>query len=157
MNESEFWSKRVRPLLAPQMFVKRIENGLDAGTPDVFYCCRGESGWIENKYRAAVPRMSTVVFPPSADKGDDRTCKGLRKAQVTWWFEYHRAHGAGAIVAGVGEHTFWFDPFGWLSPSTKEGRVPIYSVFNTLNWGQFQYYGRDVAGLVDHLANPSPF
>lgn len=91
-------------------FAKRIESGLGSGTPDVFYCLAGHSGWIENKYRDRVPRPTTVCFPPSRDPDDDRSCKGLRKAQIAWWVEYTRAGGRGAILAGIGAMTYFVHP-----------------------------------------------
>lgn len=98
MNEAKFWTQRVRKWLPPGAFAMRVENGLAAGTPDVFYCWRGRHGWIENKYRERAPVYSnTIVFPEGY---------GIRKEQRAWWIQYLRAGGVGLIIAGVGPRSF---------------------------------------------------
>lgn len=123
MNESGFWGK-VRPMVRDLGMFQRIENGLGAGLPDVFYLVKetgGRSasyGWIENKYRDAVPRDTTAPFP-----GGDSN-KGLGKEQIVWWTEYLRAGGHGLLCWGVGP---------WMFAEVMDGE--LLRSFNGMLWG----------------------
>lgn len=96
VRESEFWLKRVRPLIiARGGYAERIENGLGSGTPDVHYVVGSTAGWIENKYRPSLPRG-----PAFGDR------KGLRKSQIVWWLAYLSKNGVGALCCGVARHSY---------------------------------------------------
>jgi hypothetical protein len=60
-KESQLWTV-VRRTLLPYGILKRIENILEDGTPDVAYTLRGVDGWLELKDLDAWPaREGTVV------------------------------------------------------------------------------------------------
>lgn len=120
MNESDFWTRRVRPIIytLPEAMAERVENGVASGTPDAFFCVNGVSGWIENKYRKEPPkRANTPVFGEG---------KGLRKEQLVWWTVYLRAYGHGFIAAGVGGA-------GYLVRAT----LPSIHLFNEMTLADF--------------------
>lgn len=99
------------------IFAERIENGLGAGTPDVFYTWRGRYGWIENKFREATPqRAYTTVFG----------ARGLRKEQIAWWLSYLHAGGSGQLAVGVGRLT-------WVWAANEA----LVRGFNDMTWEQF--------------------
>ncbi len=122
MTEREFWAQRVRPLLPSDSWRERVENGLGAGTPDVHYCWRGRSGWIELKYRKVRPRFndSLLFFD-----------RGLRPAQIAWWVPYLRCGGRGLIVAGVAAEA-------WAWEASEE----LVRKFNLSTWDQLRACGR---------------
>lgn len=93
-DESEMWQRRIRPKIPSQIFYQRIENGVGAGTPDVYFKPpRSRDGWIEMKYRPTRPiRQDTLIFTKD---------KGLRKEQIIWWRLYLRAGGRGFFCLGV--------------------------------------------------------
>lgn len=110
MDESSFWSERLRPkLLAwyPGIFLERVENVVSVGTPDVHYANLEPllTGWIELKYRNATPvRGSTIVLGQH----------GLRKEQIAWWRYYLHCGGKGWIAVGVGRTTWMLPASDWL-------------------------------------------
>lgn len=124
MTEAEFWSRRIRRLLPLGCFATRIENGLSAGTPDVFYAWGGVQGWIENKYRPTAPVRDTTVVFPEGQRGS------MRKEQRAWWIQYLAARGRGLIMAGVEGQSFMWH----ASPGLVMG-------FNKMVWGQVKEDG----------------
>lgn len=66
MKEAGFWQV-VRRHLSPFGVLRRVENKLDLGTPDVAYCLRlpgahdARSGWLELKRLHAWGRKNLVV------------------------------------------------------------------------------------------------
>lgn len=101
MRESQLWATMREGLrrAEPRIFLKRIENAAESGTPDLYFKCRGVSGWIELKRLEAFPvRESTIArvdhFTP---------------AQQLWI----RQHGPGAwLFVQVGAEYFLFDHLG---------------------------------------------
>jgi hypothetical protein len=66
MTESLFWSSLVRPKLISFGKLKRIEDLIEKGTPDVVYCLSwlnepAKMGWIELKKLRAWPGRSTTI------------------------------------------------------------------------------------------------
>lgn len=99
-SEAAMWANRIRPILMqwPDAMAQRVENGIDAGTPDAFFTLDGISGWIENKNAPQPPKRElTPVF------GEHR---GLRKEQIVWWTVYLRAGGHGFLAIGVGDDAY---------------------------------------------------
>ncbi len=45
------------------LFVSAMENSAGAGTPDLYYCYKGQSGWIELKYIKELPKKDTFKIP----------------------------------------------------------------------------------------------
>jgi hypothetical protein len=68
MTESALWS-RTRDTLAPFGALKRIENAVDLGTPDLAYALKAPAikpfqGWIELKHAPSWPaRGGPLIFP----------------------------------------------------------------------------------------------
>lgn len=86
--ESNAWAA-VRRALAPYGRLVRVENRVEAGTPDVAYCLLGVSGWLELKSGA-----------------------GLEAEQLLWAEEWSRAGGLWHLLrrgrrGGAGT------PLGW--------------------------------------------
>lgn len=55
MDESAMWAALRPRLRLGGGHAVRVENGVEAGTPDVNYCIEGVEGWIELKYAKAWP------------------------------------------------------------------------------------------------------
>lgn len=96
MSEHNFWG-RVRDGLkgaVPGIDLMRVENMVQAGTPDVNFCIEMTEGWIELKHTAAPPaRASTAVFKNG----------GLRDEQIVWIHTRVRRGGRVFILAQIGE------------------------------------------------------
>jgi hypothetical protein len=66
MSEAAYWNDIVRPHLSPFGILKRVENAIDVGTPDVSYCLRqsastrAATGWLELKHIDALPARSAT-------------------------------------------------------------------------------------------------
>lgn len=102
MNESQFWSRKVRPMLdTTRVWAERVENGLGSGMPDVFYQMKkpARGGWIENKYDERCPvRESSRAF--ASERGR------LRQEQVAWWLTFLHYGGRGLLCVGLGEEAW---------------------------------------------------
>lgn len=67
MTEAIFWRNTVKPQLSSFGVMHRIENTVEAGTPDVTYTLRhpstgrAASGWIELKATSLPARQTTIV------------------------------------------------------------------------------------------------
>lgn len=57
MLESKFYAK-MRPHFKNWGEHSRVENSIESGMPDIFYCFGGEQGWIETK----VEKQGWVYF-----------------------------------------------------------------------------------------------
>ena len=60
MSESSLWKTVKRNLEGPGVDLKRIENNVESGTPDVNYCINGKEGWIELKHVKEWPKGGTT-------------------------------------------------------------------------------------------------
>lgn len=97
MSEASLWDRMRRGVTAvARVDFQRVENMVEDGTPDVNYCCEhGREGWIELKYRQAIPkRAGTSVF----------RFKGLRDSQIDWIMRRVPYGGRVWILAQVGDH-----------------------------------------------------
>lgn len=67
MNEAGLW-RSVKAGLEKasngEIFLQRHEDKFAPGIPDISYCYRGKSGWIELKYLKNYPMHKTVVNIP---------------------------------------------------------------------------------------------
>jgi hypothetical protein len=117
MNEASFWTA-VRRRLPIGCRAWRIENGLSAGTPDVFACWQGISFWIELKYRPVEPRLSTIPFNKQT---------GINPNQKVFWIEYLGCGGRGLLLCGVARKHF-------LLPMNEI----VLDGFNRWTWAELQ-------------------
>lgn len=92
MSEKSYW-RRLRGDLDPRGLYVRVENEVDPGTPDVHWCLRGASGWIELKFIAAIPRYPNAK-PLS-------TGHGMLDTQMNWIDDYLEHGGRVSILVGV--------------------------------------------------------
>lgn len=83
MNESDFYSRLVGPNLDKFGHVVRVENTVGVGCPDVHFCNRGRTAWIELK----VAKAGRLVF---------------QKPQIPW-MRKHARHGGRACVLFLSE------------------------------------------------------
>lgn len=106
MNEAAYWSRVVRPALAPFGKLTRIENLIEIGTPDVAYCLRqtplstAHAGWLELKVLSALPaRRSTPV-----------RIDHLTVDQVRWGESWAAAGGRCWLLLGAGDRHILLAP-----------------------------------------------
>jgi hypothetical protein len=96
MIESNLWNA-LRPRLAPFGDLRRIENSVEKGTPDVLYCLRrnplscGISGLVELKTLDSLPERGGPVRVPK-----------LTDEQVTWAEDWHVAGGRAGLLLRAG-------------------------------------------------------
>lgn len=98
-QESSLWSK-IAPKLCRYMKLRRIENMVGEGDPDVFMFKEGWVGFMELKAKDHPKRASTSVFRTG----------GLRPAQINYLVELHEEVIPAFILAKAGEKI-------WLVPS----------------------------------------
>lgn len=103
MSESLFWRNYVKRYLSSFGVLKRIENLIEIGMPDVVYCLRSTlgdgpavSGWIELKYAHEWPKRESTEF----------RFPHLTKEQVLWLEEWSRIGGKACVMARVGRDFF---------------------------------------------------
>jgi hypothetical protein len=142
MSEHQLWT-RVRDALKDVTDLKidlcRVENMVQAGTPDVNYCYNGVEGWIELKHADKPPaRDSTPVFPDG---------KGLRDEQVIWIHKRARAGGRVWILARCGESIFLVN--GAYAKVFNTMTYP--QLIEHCSWWTAKKRGVDWEGLVDIL------
>lgn len=111
MSERDLWQK-MKKELAPYLLLKRVENAVEAGMPDV--CClarlTGAVSWIELKHVTAFPKkLSTSI-----------ALKKLTQQQVTWLKEWREAKGRTWLLVQVADAYFIFD--GRLAQQLRDGR-----------------------------------
>ena len=71
----------------PLGFFKRFEDRLGTGTPDVYYCIRGTSGWIELKHLYALPKRPATPVRVDHFTADQRGWhKSHAKSGGVSWF-----------------------------------------------------------------------
>lgn len=99
MTERNSW-KALRERLRPFGKVVRVENVVGPGTPDVCYCLRGVTGWLEMKHANKWPaRETTPLVIPS-----------LTLDQVLWMKEWEQAGGTAWLYLTVGPVEFLLTP-----------------------------------------------
>lgn len=84
---------------------QRVENAVGPGTPDVWFCYKGQGIWIENKVGYRSERKKTIRVPK--DK--------LRPGQCAWMTDC-QLHGGMAMVAIYAKPTLYvvdFSLFIW--------------------------------------------
>lgn len=102
MSESLFWRNYVKRYLSSFGMLKRIENLLELGMPDVVYCLKAEqkepptAGWIELKYAHEWPKRASTEFH----------FPHLTKEQTLWLEEYSRIGGKCCVMARVSRDFF---------------------------------------------------
>lgn len=109
MTESLFWSSTVRPKLGMFGILRRMENRVGEGTPDVCYCIRrhktgqvpAASGWMELKHLYEWP------------KGDKTLVRWnhFTLEQVNWIEEWHEGGGRACVLAQVERDYMLFPPW----------------------------------------------
>ena len=107
----------------------RVENAAGAGTPDVCYCFRGVTGWLELKHALAWPRrLTTPLRVPS-----------LTLEQVRWLIDWRAAGGIAWLWLRVERDEFLMTPTAALE--LYEGSV-ITSQLAVLKLGAIGYIAR---------------
>lgn len=91
-RERAFWN-RVRPCLSKKVFVRRIENAVMSGEPDVFLLKDGKAAWVELKYAEVPVRASSKLLGKGA----------IRTDQINWHLEYAWKGGTSYILIGTDE------------------------------------------------------
>lgn len=91
-DENELWA-HLHPRL-PRGHYTRVENrSTGPGTPDVHFCIRGSTGWLELKYQNR--------RRPDGGPAMIRTRTGFREMQQQWLTEYCTAGGRAFVVIGI--------------------------------------------------------
>lgn len=72
-------------------WLRRVENRVDLGTPDIDFIGRAHRGWIELKRELTLTPENLVA---------------LRKEQVAWHLSYARAGGCSWIILQAGRSYF---------------------------------------------------
>lgn len=84
--------QRIWDAFAPRaprgVWLRRVENVVGEGDPDVWFRSRCTEGWLELKAPTAPSRAETRLL------GDE----GLRPAQVNWWLKYTSLGGVGWVL-----------------------------------------------------------
>lgn len=89
-RERSFWN-RLRGALSKKVFIRRIENGVSGGDPDVFLMKQGKVVWLELKYCEVPVRRTSKLL----GKGN------VRLDQVNWHLEYAWKGGTSFILIGT--------------------------------------------------------
>lgn len=89
-HERNFWGK-VRRGLCNKTFVRRIENAVGAGDPDVHLMKRGKTRWLELKWATMPVRRTSKLL------GKDK----MRLDQINWHLEYHSKGGTSYVLVGT--------------------------------------------------------
>ena len=93
MSEDRFWQTVQKGLSAPRVVLNRVENGLFAGMPDVFYCFPvNRVGWMELKYWKEPKRRNTPMMSGNHP---------LMQDQCNWHLSYRRAGGNSWVLIGT--------------------------------------------------------
>ncbi len=96
-SERALW-QTVRRHLSPHGLFHRIENRIGAGTPDVVYCIKGRTGWLELKH---VPR-----WPPR----DKLTLRYLTSFQILWMRQWRQHEGRAWVLLQVERDYLFLSP-----------------------------------------------
>ena len=91
-REANVFTRLKNHICRPEDRFDRIENGLDAGWPDVNYCFVGREGWIELKAPELPAREDTPLFGSSHKLSVD---------QSNWFLRQHRAGGRGFLFVAT--------------------------------------------------------
>jgi len=143
VSEATYWAQ-VRNALAPFGMLRRIENALELGTPDVAYCLRRQptapafAGWVELKVFPRLPQRDPVRIPH------------LTREQVRWGEEWVAAGGHSWLLLKAAQHHLLLYPpvprrlFDGMLDSTAliqgatvaaEGRFPAGRILKALTTG----------------------
>lgn len=95
-KEQKLWDT-MRNNKPPGIWLERVENGLGAGMPDVYFRTKGFHGWIELKAPIAPKRKETRVL------GDE----GLSQEQINWHLQSHRLGLTTFILIRDSEGRLW--------------------------------------------------
>ena len=79
------------------MILERVENGLEAGWPDVYYCWGGAAGWIELKAPSEPARPTTRLMSGQHE---------LTREQRNWHLAHWLAKGRSWILIGSEHYIF---------------------------------------------------
>lgn len=77
-------------------FIRRIENSLEIGTPDMYFCNERHSGWIESKQFKLPVRDTTPVHVP------------FRQGQYNWLIEHYTRGGLSILAIHTGDRTGYY-------------------------------------------------
>lgn len=118
-RESSLWDT-VRVNLAPFADLVRVENAVEAGTPDVNYCLHGGKGegWIELKDADAWPARADTLL----------RLDHVTTVQREWWLRRRRAGGRCFVLLRVGYDYLLFDG---VAAALALGRAPRQSLIET--------------------------
>lgn len=87
-RESALWSWVLTGVNSPDLILKRIENSVDRGTPDVLGCWGGL--FICMELKVGIPRADGTVW-----------CD-VKPVQAATLIQFHRAHGSSWVLVQVG-------------------------------------------------------
>jgi hypothetical protein len=97
MIESTYWAKIRKNLGRQGLWLRRVENVVSTGDPDIEVAIGGGFRPIELKYIDRYPkRDSTPVLGR----------RGLRPEQIAWWGKAQRFHVKGWFMIGVSKDTY---------------------------------------------------
>lgn len=108
MAESKKVWKPLRRALKRTLLLKRLENKLGSGLPDVFYCSKGVSGFLELKHLKGWPVREETT-----------TALGISAAQKLWLWELHDAGGKGFVFVRIGEEWLLIPVCAGLGEATR--------------------------------------
>jgi len=109
-SEDGLWGK-VKAGLSPYLILRRVENKVGDGDPDIYYADRriwANDGWIELKQEEEVKRPASRIFRKH----------GMRPSQINWFRDYTSVGVRCWIIVGVGDVVYLFS--GHLSAALND-------------------------------------
>lgn len=130
------WFSQACKSLGPDLFLTRIENDLDSGTPDVHGCYNGKTFWVELKALAKPKNPLKVSL-------------NLSPGQISWHFNYARSGGKSYVLVQFGSGK---DSQKFLIPNQN-----ILQFQEPVTLGALQYLGTTVTnqspgGVISYVA-----
>lgn len=93
---------------------KRVENMLEVGTPDIYFCNKLNRGWIESKEVDLGVKKATVIIP-------------FRPGQLDW-LTLHEIKGGVSLVAIVTKDLYRRDGIFFLTRDALVERIRVLEV-----------------------------
>lgn len=121
MSEQALWRTVCRKL-GGYGHIVRVENKVEAGTPDVSYCFTGfGEGWIELKHAASWPRRSNVPL----------RLPHFTSEQRAWLLQRWTAGGNAWLLLQVGT---WYLLFDGKTAAYQVGRATQEELYQLAKW-----------------------
>src|SRR5512146_2579046 len=101
--ETNAWGT-VRRALSPYGFLQRVETGTGLGVPDVCYCLRAVTGWLELKTDLAKLTLEQVLWHEGWARAGGRVFMLYYDGEAREWYVTdhaltRRVYGAGGAAA----------------------------------------------------------